>query len=165
MNNNHRNDGPGSEYVWYACYGSNINKERFMRYINNCSETMPPVEDRLFEFPHNVYFADESRIWENKAVAFLDDTRNGHALGRIYKITRAQYDEVKQQEGRKYTKFVDMGVIDGLPVYTFTCPKQYEEHAEPSEAYVGTILAGLEEVYPDKSKAELKEYMMRMKGR
>ena len=36
-------------YVWYACYGSNINRERFMRYINWCSDTTPPMEDRPWE--------------------------------------------------------------------------------------------------------------------
>ena len=74
-------------YVWYACYGSNINRERFMRYINRCSDTTPPVEDRPYEFKHPVFFAGHSSIWENKGTAFLDVWSEGDALGRIYKIT------------------------------------------------------------------------------
>lgn len=35
-------------YVWYACYGSNISKMRFMDYINRCRDTTPPVEDRPY---------------------------------------------------------------------------------------------------------------------
>lgn len=149
-----------NQHIWYACYGSNINKARFMRYIDACSDTTPPIEDRHFIFPHDVYFADKSVTWDNKAVAFLDDTMSGRALGRIYKITREQYEEVKLQEGRKYTKFVDLGTVEGIPVYTFTCPQQYDEHAMPSEAYVSTILAGLEEVYPEKDILELKSYLV-----
>lgn len=148
-----------TDYVWYACYGSNINKTRFMRYIVNCSDTTPPVEDRAFTLPYNVYFADKSAIWDDKAVAFIDDTKPGHALGRIYKITREQYEDVKMQEGSKYTKGVELGEHDGLSVYTFTCQQQYEQYDQPAESYVNTILHGLEETYPEKTTEELKAYL------
>lgn len=80
-----RNSNPISsyvdqDYVWYACYGSNISSARFMRYINSCTDKTPPVEARAYEFPHNIYFAAESKTWKGKAVAFLDDSEKGFAF-------------------------------------------------------------------------------------
>lgn len=146
-------------YIWYACYGSNINRARFMRYINNCSDTTPPVGDRPFELPYSIYFAASSVRWENKAVAFLDDTKAGYALGRIYKITREQYEEVKLQEGAKYTRKVDLGEVEGLPVYTFTDVAVRSDRGEPSEAYFRTILEGLQETYPERDEEDLRAYL------
>ena len=135
-------------YVWYACYGSNINWERFMRYINNCTDRTEPVEDRPFEFAHSVFFAGTSSIWGGKGKAFLDDIADGHAFGRIYKITDEQYREVKVYEGRDYTKKVDLGMLEDVPVVTFTCLDRPERSA-PSAEYLEVILAGLRETYPD----------------
>ena len=137
-------------YVWYACYGSNINWERFMRYINNCTDRTEPAEDRPYEFAHPVFFAGTSSIWEGKGKAFLDDTADGHAFGRIYKITDEQYREVKVYEGRDYTKKVELGMLEGIPVVTFTCRQKPEpERAVPSAEYLEVILSGLRETYPD----------------
>ena len=30
-------------YLWYASYGSNLNYNRFMDYINSCDDTTPPT--------------------------------------------------------------------------------------------------------------------------
>ena len=137
-------------YVWYACYGSNINREPFMRYINNCTDRTEPAEDKPYEFAHPVFFAGTSSIWEGKGKAFLDDTADGHAFGRIYKITDEQYREVKVYEGRDYTKKVELGMLEGIPVVTFTCRQKPEpERAVPSAEYLEVILSGLRETYPD----------------
>ena len=137
-------------YVWYACYGSNINRERFMRYINNCTDRTKPAEDRPYEFAHPVFFAGTSSIWGGKGKVFLDDTADGHAFGRIYKITGEQYREVKGYEGRDYTKKVELGMLEGIPVVTFTCRQKPEpERAVPSAEYLEVILSGLREIYPD----------------
>jgi len=46
------------QYIWYACYGSNLLKERFMHYIgervcrfnsasySGCTDQSEPLEDR-----------------------------------------------------------------------------------------------------------------------
>ena len=137
-------------HVWYACYGSNINRERFMRYINNCTDRTEPAEDRPYEFAHPVFFAGTSSTWEGKGKAFLDDTADGHAFGRIYKITDEQYREVKVYEGGDYTKKVELGMLEGIPVVTFTCRQKPEpERAVPSAEYLEVILSGLRETYPD----------------
>ena len=134
-------------HVWYACYGSNLCRERFMRYIENCADTTPPVADRPFTLPHPIYFAKSFRHWDNGAAAFLDDSRSGAAYSRIYKITRAQYEDVKRQEGIHYTKKLSFGEVDGLPVYSFTDTQRNEPLRLPSRAYFSVILRGLRECY------------------
>lgn len=135
------------DYVWYACYGSNINKARFMKYIENCSDKTPPVEDRPFVFNHNIYFAKSSSRWQGGGIAFLDDTCEGCAYGRIYKITRNQYEDVKRQEGRNYTKKLELGDIEGIPVYSFTDTQKNEPFRTPSDEYFKTILNGMKDCY------------------
>ena len=134
-------------YVWYACYGSNISRMRFMNYINRCSDTTPPVEDRPYEFEHPVFFAGQSRTWSNKGTAFLDINTNGSALGRIYKITEEQYQDVSWLEGRRYRNRIEFTSLEGLPVVSFTCFER-EDRAVPSLDYFNTIVEGLKETYP-----------------
>lgn len=66
-------------YVWYACYGSNINYDRFMKYINGderystsegCDDKSLPLEERQYIFEHPIYFAGESRIWGRRCCLF-----------------------------------------------------------------------------------------------
>ena len=140
-------DAAVQSYVWYACYGSNLCKERFMRYINNCSDRTPPVEDRPFLFDHNIYFAKTAHNWQNGGKAFLDDSSDGLAYGRIYKITKVQFEELKRQEGADYTKKLDLGSIDGIPVYSFTDVQKNLPLHTPSREYFETILKGLNECY------------------
>lgn len=134
-----------SEYVWYACYGSNLSRERFMIYINRCEDQTPPVEDRPYLFNHSIYFAKHSTTWEG-AKAFLDDTEPGLAYGRIYKVTREQYEGIKLQEGSDYRKPLFLGMIDEISVYSFT-DFQKNEKKMPSDDYYNVILKGLKECY------------------
>lgn len=133
-------------YVWYACYGSNINYNRFMEYINSCSDVTPPVENRPYHFDYNIYFAKSSNHWHG-GIAFLDDTCPGHAYGRIYKITKEQYEHVQRKEGSNYRKPIDLGKIEGIPVHTFTDFQKNEPSKTPSPDYFTTILEGLKDCY------------------
>ena len=146
-------------HVWYACYGSNINTDRFMKYISECDDKTSPLEEKEYEFNHNIYFAGKSKIWEGKAVAFLDDTRLGHAYGKLYKITMSQFKQVYLQEGEAYKKELYLGELNGLPVYTFTSPKKRSDSGVPSDDYFFTILDGLQKLYKTKSYDELKAYL------
>lgn len=149
------------EYVWYACYGSNVNRDRFMEYINRCSDSTPPVEDRPYIFKHNIYFAKSAANWDNGGKAFLDDMHPGLAYGRIYKITMAQYQEVKRMEGCDYTKLLSLGMIAGLPVYSFTDTQKNSPERMPSKDYFSTILDGLKDCYEGVvGKAELANYLI-----
>ena len=136
-----------TDYVWYACYGSNISRDRFMRYISRCRDRRPPAEDRPYAFAHPVFFAGESSNWDHKGKAFLDSERQGHALGRIYRITREQYEDVSRQEGKDYRHKLLLGSLEGLEVVSFTCSAK-PERAIPSIRYLNTILEGLKETYP-----------------
>lgn len=152
---------PESTHVWYACYGSNLNKARFMEYIYSCSDETPPEEDRPFIFDHPIYFAKNSSRWQGGGKAFLDDSRIGTAYGRIYKITREQYEEIKQKEGSDYTKRLSFGEIDGLPVYSFTDELVSTTVRIPSNEYFSTILAGMKECYNEiLSNVEIVNYLI-----
>lgn len=151
-----------SEYVWYACYGSNINKARFMQYIESCSDTTPPVESRPFIFNHNIYFAKTARGWQNCGKAFLDDTAPGNAFGRVYKITLSQFNEIKHREGPDYRKQLYLGTIDCLPVFSFTDTLRNKCINVPSSEYFKTILNGLKECYFDIiDEKEICEYLIK----
>ena len=136
-----------SEYVWYACYGSNVNRNRFMEYVNRCGDKTPPVEDRPYVFKHSLYFAKAAARWDNGGKAFLDDMHPGKTYGRIYKITKKQFEDVKRMEGSDYTKLLTLGTIAGLPVYSFTDTKKNTPERMPSKDYFSTILDGLKDCY------------------
>ena len=139
--------GAAVDYVWYACYGSNICRDRFMRYIGRCQDQTPPAEDRPYEFAHPVFFAGESRNWGHKGKAFLDAESEGHAFGRVYRITRDQFMEVARMEGPDYRHKIHLGTMDGCQVVTFTCFNR-PERSVPSLEYLNVILKGLKETYP-----------------
>ena len=161
--------------VWYAAYGSNISRERFMRYIERCTDRTAPREDRSFELPWDIYFAGKKKNWDNKGTAFLNDGKEGMALGRVYRITRKQFAEIQHMEGPDYTRKLALGMLEGIPVYTFTAknavsaPKQNAAAGEnaqavpeqniPSAKYLQTILTGLREAYPEKSELVLQAYL------
>ena len=151
---------PDSEEVWYACYGSNLNYTRFMKYVKDLSDTTPPRESRPFMIPHRLYFGGTSGTWENGAVAFLHPEREKsiQTYGRIYRITESQYREVMLAEGAKYIFRMQLGEVDGLPVYTFTSPLVYQQ-GTPSDSYVDTIRAGLEESWPELGEMKIEAYL------
>lgn len=146
-------------FVWYAAYGSNISRERFMRYIEHCADKSEPAEDRSFEFFHDILFADKAKNWGNQGKAYLDDRKEGRALGRIYKIRRSQFAEIQRMEGPDYTKKLHLGWEDGISVYTFTNAGIPDELNSPSAAYVDVILKGLMETYPERSELALRVYL------
>ena len=100
------------DLVWYASYGSNLLYDRFMCYINGgtpegsskrcegCSDRTPPQDRKSITIPHELYFAENSRSWEGKGVAFVKSQRNENfqTLGRMYLITREQFVQIVRQE-------------------------------------------------------------------
>ena len=72
------------ELVWYASYGSNLNRARFMAYIEGgtvagndvvyegCTDTTAPRADISLELPQSLYFAGWShRAWGGTAAGFI----------------------------------------------------------------------------------------------
>ena len=144
-------------YIWYACYGSNLLKERFAFYIQGgycsmngkkyfgCSDKTMPLYDMPFDIPYDMYYGNKSSSWGNGGVAFLDVTKKGFAYGRIYLITKQQMEEVWRQEGKGvnwYCDSVNLGKVLGVSVVSFT-NNVLRERNEPTEAYRKVIESGL----------------------
>ena len=145
-------------YVWYACYGSNINYDRFMRYINMCDDKTPPRESKPYTFPYELYFAEYSSIWKG-APCFLNVEKEGFTLGRRYLVTEEQFRTIQSKEGPNYTRKIILDPIDGIPVYSFT-NENILSRKVPSLEYFNTIIKGLVDTYPSKDIEELKEYLL-----
>lgn len=99
--------------VWYASYGSNLHRDRFMNYIeggspegssriyDGCEDPTPPTDDIPIRFsgsrPH---FALTSRVWRG-GIAFIDQQpkdATAQGLGRAYNVSIDQFDGVVAQE-------------------------------------------------------------------
>lgn len=103
------------ELVWYASYGSNLLRSRFMCYIRGgrpkssskgyrgCTDKSEPLKDKPVRIPHELYFSGRSSVWGGGGggVAFIKPTRASKGeftLGRMYLITREQFTQVVRQE-------------------------------------------------------------------
>ncbi|KAB2089759.1 hypothetical protein ES319_A03G082400v1 [Gossypium barbadense] len=99
--------------IWYASFGSNMWKSRFLCYIEGgqvigmkklCSGSVdrnPPKETRWKAFPHRLFFGrDFTQTWGPGGVAFLDPRSNSEdkAYVCLYKITLEQFNDVLLQE-------------------------------------------------------------------
>ncbi len=122
-----------NDKVWYACYGSNLNSDRFRAYIQGtvnpvngipekgCTDKSLWTDTKVQSFRGQLYFAKSSGKWEHGGVAFIDPDTDGTIYMRLYLITREQFLEVQKQEGAWYSRRVDLGIAeDGNPIYTFT---------------------------------------------
>jgi hypothetical protein len=160
------------KYVWYACYGSNLLKERFMSYIKGgvsklngksyqgCTDKSEPIDDKPINIPYELYFGNTSSAWENGGVAFLKPEENEEAntLGRMYLITDEQFLEVQKQEGSWYQKSINLGSYNGAEIKTFTHSAEYPRNA-PGKKYLTVIENGLNETYTELKKEEIDNYL------
>ncbi|AVR44657.1 hypothetical protein C7S20_04925 [Christiangramia fulva] len=103
-----------NSHIWYACYGSNIRKARFLCYIQGgtpsgavkffegCKDKSEPVESRPFLIDRELYFAKESIAWNGGGIGFLKPKKESKfpTYGRIYKITLGQFKDLLRQELR-----------------------------------------------------------------
>ncbi|PKD20727.1 hypothetical protein APR41_13735 [Salegentibacter salinarum] len=98
--------------VWYACYGSNLLKERFSCYIGGgqpanakrvypgCSNKTLPEKSKGVTIHGKLYFAKSSKTWSGGGAGFIqsDFHKDIKTLGRMYLITRQQFIDLVQQE-------------------------------------------------------------------
>ncbi len=110
------------QYVWYASYGSNINRERFLCYIKGgrpkgstetevgCKDPSSPIDEGIFTIPYPLYFAKEARRWDSKGVAFIDGSPNERAAtySKKYLITSEQFKDVLKQENNAMKIDIDL---------------------------------------------------------
>ncbi len=187
------------ELVWYACYGSNLKRKRFMCYIHGgrpqgssgfqpgCSDARSPRRELPVLIPHELYFARESESWEGGGVAFLRPGAGGEpTLGRMYLITREQFQDVVAQENKKvpgslkldfsgllekgrlklgkgwYDLLLVLTQVDGCgyPILSFSSSRE-ESSRPPGPAYYHVILDGLLETYPHLTEEEARAYLDR----
>ncbi|UNC91206.1 hypothetical protein [Candidatus Contubernalis alkaliaceticus] len=101
--------------VWYASYGSNLCRDRFLCYIQGgtpqgsnayecgCRDRTLPAEDKHLFIEHPLYFAGYSRRWGG-GVAFIGSREDKHVnpksstLVRMYLIKQEQFGDVVAQE-------------------------------------------------------------------
>ncbi|SHF79941.1 hypothetical protein SAMN05444483_102420 [Salegentibacter echinorum] len=98
--------------VWYACYGSNLLKERFSCYIGGgqpanakrvypgCTNKTLPKESKRIIINRELYFAKSSKTWSGGGAGFIKSNYedNVETLGRMYLITEQQFVDLVQQE-------------------------------------------------------------------
>lgn len=99
--------------IWYASYGSNLSKARFMSYVNGtvpeglqtshpgCRDSSDPTGDIAISFPGRMHFAGKSSRWGGGGASFVDGSSVGKALGRAYNLSIEQFDDIVAQENRQ----------------------------------------------------------------
>ena len=142
------------EYVWYACYGSNLSSERFKCYIqggtckeNNktyrgCTDKTLWTESKIRCFPGKMHFGQNSPSWDYSGVAFYDPKAGSETIMRLYKITNEQLVEIQKQEGKGdywYGNKLDLGIEeDGCHIYTLTNVLPVSKNS-PADCYLTLI--------------------------
>jgi hypothetical protein len=119
--------------VWYAVYGSNLDRNRFKCYLagkapslgartpKKCPAGTKIAGDRKLVLNFELYFAREAQSWSDQGVAFVRNQSSASArtLGRRYLLTLAQFRHVAQEENGGYkTKPVHITkeMLSGPPV-------------------------------------------------
>lgn len=95
--------------VWYACYGSNLRRDRFLCYVQGgrpegarrsypgARNRTAPADDRPMTLPGSVFFGWQSSTWGG-GIAFYDARAEGATLARAYLVTEQQFADVAAQE-------------------------------------------------------------------
>ena len=146
-----------NDYIWYACYGSNICAERFNNYIeggfykptgsycSGCKDKSRWIDECNRQYKGRLYFAKNSGRWNGKGVAFYDpQSESRRTYMKLYKITREQFHDVQIHEGPAwYGRVVCFDVhSDNCPVYTMTSNQIFESN-NPSDKYLTLIRRAL----------------------
>lgn len=94
--------------IWYVAFGSNINKQRFMRYLegdkthSGARDATEPAADVFAQARLRLDFAGHSR-WGG-GVCFVTEDDSTFSWVRAWDITREQFEDVYAQEnGSKAT--------------------------------------------------------------
>jgi hypothetical protein len=119
-----------------------------------CTDKSAPRRSNAVIVPFALYFAQKSKRWDNKGVAFLDSNAVSVTIGKAYLITEEQFQQIHKQEGDWYAKILEFGKIGGYPVKSFTSRKKFDD-IPPSEKYLKVITKGIEETF---SFSKLEEF-------
>ena len=102
------------DMLWYAVYGSKINRDHFLEYIRGgksafngqtlqgCRHKQDPIRDYALVINHELYFARNSVVWGGAMAFVLPEESRVQTLGRAYLITAEQFSDIAcQQNGRR----------------------------------------------------------------
>lgn len=130
----------------------------------------PPVAEQALLLSGSIFFAWESATWTG-GIAFYDADGEGTVYARAYRISREQFCDLAAQEMRRepgvdldlgqvlerrrhsygpgrYETLHLVGMLDNLPVLTFTAPADHSLPANPpAPAYLATMERGLREAH------------------
>jgi hypothetical protein len=144
---------PDKKYIWYASYGSNTFRERFLCYIqggqpkgsmtnyNGCRDKSLPISESPIFLAHDLYFAMSSRNWQRGGVCFVKTQSNFSTFtyGYMYLITKEQFCDVVRQEIKSETQInldFDNAITNGNLVF------------KPDSMYGNLIFVGNKDNYP-----------------
>lgn len=148
-----------------------------------------PRRSVAVDLPGRLYFAGESPQWGGGA-AFYDHEAEGPTAARAYLVTVEQLADIAAQEmyripepgdpiekvlldgldeGRhdvgpgRYESLVEVGRLDGLPMYTFTAPHGigHVPHTRPAAGYLAVLAEGLRESR-DWDEGRVEQYLARV---
>ncbi len=110
--------------VWYASYGSNLLRQRFLAYLEGGAVPLsttnapqrgsrnpaPPSADQPYVLSHRLLFAHSAERWGGGAVAklALQPDPNAVTQSRAWRINLGQMEDVFAQENRQH----DVAPID-----------------------------------------------------
>lgn len=114
--------------IWYAAYGSNLWRERFLVYLTGGPiprstagriqaggrDPAPPTADRGHELTHRLFFARSAPGWGGGGVAFLDPSPDTGPPTRVrlWSLTTTQFEDVYRQEnGRDEPVPIDLDAL------------------------------------------------------
>lgn len=123
--------------LWYVGYGSNLDRDRFHRYLSGgqaegaqvsvpgARDATPPAEERAVLVPGRMFFGWTSKTWGG-GVSFLDALADDTAYGRAYLLTEQQFADVAAQEMHQPPgSDLDLTQVLGQQRHTFG-PGRYE---------------------------------------
>ncbi|KAG9151583.1 hypothetical protein Leryth_021902 [Lithospermum erythrorhizon] len=126
--------------IWYAAYGSNMSKDRFLCYVQGgqaegmripyagSADKSPPKEILWMTFPHRLFFGrDFTATWGPGGVAFLHPESNIQEKSYLclYRITLEQFNDVCLQENA-------MDIDTSSPLFDLTSLQSIESKKQIS---------------------------------
>ncbi len=142
--------------IWYAAYGSNLRRERFLGYLRGgspsgvtwhhvgCRDRRDPRADQPVQLNAALYFADIGSKWWG-GVAFIDPNGVGRTvLARAYLITEQQFADVLRQENGEHPgkTRLDVDIRRAIAEGHTYLRAENRQHAAPDLPYSRVIKVG-----------------------